>query len=353
MNTSKLHFIKVSRQTDSLRLLDPVVVARNKAQGIETTLLLDTNVLIRMEKVVKQGNSWGDLKPFGLDKLVKLLGRCPAESVCLSPGCALNEMPPGLADTSRLHFESFLASHLPKFTDTPNSTRHSYAGKTRDFGFEDLAADSQSVLAVSFVSLLHMLVVEYRSGAAPLDKFQHLLERLVSTLDLLSLKEIEIARYIFAPPGKEGSQTVRFMKVLRRNFAKTNAEKVPKTADELLRVAFNGACDLHLLNSAAVMDRAGLDGISQDTWLATFDDKLAAFCEIFHYIDDGANTGRFGVISLHPEQADDPYWKGSLGVRERLVEARMEMTIDRSVDPEGMRMVAHQLIADVRKTFPA
>src|SRR6185503_16575914 len=54
----KLSFLKVSRRSGNLPLLDPVVVARNKAKGIETTLLLDTNVLIYMETAVKNGNSW-------------------------------------------------------------------------------------------------------------------------------------------------------------------------------------------------------------------------------------------------------------------------------------------------------
>jgi len=347
----KLSFLKVSRRSGNLPLLDPVVVARNKAKGIETTLLLDTNVLIYMETAVKNGNSWGDLKALGLDKLVKLLGRCPPQSVCLSPGCAFNEMPPGLADASRSDFEAFLAKHLPSFTDTPNSTRNAYAGKTRDFGFEDLSEEHQAVLAASFTSLLLMLLVEYRSGAAPIDKFQLLLERLVTTLDLLSLKEVEIARYVFAPDGKQGTPTQDSITVLRRNFAKTKAKKAPRTADELLKVAFNGACDLHLINAAVSMDNRGLDNVPQDTWITTFDDKLADFCSIFHYLDDGEHTGALGVMNLNAEQAGAAYWEESLRLRKNLIAGRL--ALDRTVDLDHLRTAAHQVIAEVRQQFPS
>lgn len=347
---NRLYFIKVSRHPSGSPQLDPVVVSRNKARGVETTLLLDTNVLIRMEKVVKKGNHWGDLKPFGLDKLVKLLGRCPPENVCLSPGCAFNEMPPGLAEASRHYFEAFLAEHLPTFTDTPNSTRSAYHGKTENFGFEDLTDEHQSVLAASFVSLLHMLLIEYRSDATPIDKFRLLLNRLVSTLDLLSLKEIEIARYLFARGDKQGTPTADSMTALRSNFAKTKTNKVPKTASELLHVAFNGACDLHLMNSAVLMDRRGLDNVPQDTWIASFDHRLAAFCAIFHYLEDGVDTGMFGVMDVNVEQEDAPYWRESLRMREHLVDSRL--MLPKTIDLSHMRTVAHQTIADVRQQFP-
>ena len=346
---SKLYFIKVSRQAHSTPVLDPVVVARNKAQGRETTLLLDTNVLIRMERAVKAGNSWGDVRSWSLDKLVKFLSRCPAKSVCLSPGFAFNEMPPGRAEASRKDFETFVEKHLPAFADTPNSTRNAYHGKTNDFGFEDLTAEHQSVLAPSFASLLHMLLIEYRSTATPIAKFQLLLDRLVATLDLLSLKEVEVARYLFARTGSEGTPTLESMKVLRKNFAKTKDKNVPKTAHEVLQIAFNGACDLHLMNAAARMDGHGLDGAPQDAWIATFDGKLAEFCSIFHYIDDGENTGMFGVMDLNAEQMDVPYWRESLALREHLVTSRLARQAP--VDLEHCRMVAHQMIAEVRQQF--
>ncbi|MDP4571960.1 hypothetical protein Q8O96_23095 [Pseudomonas sp. LPH60] len=84
-------FIKASRITEST--LDPVHIARNKSANVETTISLDTNMLIGMEKVVKHGNKWASVKKQGLQNLVKLLHRCPPQSVCLSPGLALSEMP--------------------------------------------------------------------------------------------------------------------------------------------------------------------------------------------------------------------------------------------------------------------
>ena len=55
---------------------------------------MDSNILIKMERVVKAGNKWSSVKENGLDNLIKLLQKCNPYSVCLSPGFALKEMPP-------------------------------------------------------------------------------------------------------------------------------------------------------------------------------------------------------------------------------------------------------------------
>ena len=129
-------------------ILNPVLVAVNASHGIETTLVLDTNILIAMERVVKGGNKTSLLKQHGLHNLVELLGRCPPRSICLSPGIALDEMPPALAEKSRWLYEAFCSKHLPSYVDTPNSIHTSFTGKDTDYGYLDLEPVAQAILAV-------------------------------------------------------------------------------------------------------------------------------------------------------------------------------------------------------------
>ena len=94
MNENKAIFIKPNHLGLNIPKLDPVLINSNKKQGIETTFVLDSNILIKMERVVKAGNKWSSVKENGLDNLIKLLQKCNPYSVCLSPGFALKEMPP-------------------------------------------------------------------------------------------------------------------------------------------------------------------------------------------------------------------------------------------------------------------
>jgi hypothetical protein len=81
----RTYFIKPSRSSPDEPLLNPTVVARNKLAGVETTLVLDTNLLISMEKAVARNAKPTQLKHFGLHNLILLLSRCPPKSIWLSP----------------------------------------------------------------------------------------------------------------------------------------------------------------------------------------------------------------------------------------------------------------------------
>lgn len=87
-------FIKPSHLGNSTPRLNTETVRSNKPKNIETTLVLDNNVLVKMKRIVKAGNEYSSVLQHGLDNLVKFLNNCPPYSICLSPAFALNEMPP-------------------------------------------------------------------------------------------------------------------------------------------------------------------------------------------------------------------------------------------------------------------
>lgn len=304
----KTLFIKPCRPIDREIKLDPVLVAKNTHKAIETTIILDTNILIRIEQVVKKGNKWSSIKKQGLDNLIKFIQKCPPKSVCISPGLALNEMPPELAEQSRKKYEIFCSVHLPGFIDIPNCVHTTYKGKKGNYGYRDLSLESQAVLAVPFACILYLNIIDNKSNGRPLDKFKEFLDKIESKVDILSAAEIEIAKYCFAEPPAESRETIGLRKIIRNNFLKTNEGKLPKTASEVLSIAFNGACDIHLLQAANVIDQNGIDGVEQDTWIATTDKKLVEFSKMFHHVNLDGEVGKYAVKTVHPEHSKDVFW---------------------------------------------
>lgn len=341
-------FIKPCWDDLSPPSLDAARINKVFAEGGQTTLLLDTNVLIEMESVVENGNNWKAVKRRGLRNLVKLLEKCPAKSICLSPGVAFREMPPGVAEYSRKCYEAFVSRHTG-FVDTPNSIRAHYKGKTRDYGFEDLEKDAQVLLSIPYVSLLHLLIVHHSNRGTAIEKFTEYLDRLSRRLDVVSAKEVQIAQYVFASPGVKQRATIEARRVLLANFTKTKDNKVPRNWSEASRVAFNGACDLNLLNSANGIDSYGLDGHHQDVWIATQDAKLAEFVERFHYLNIDGEHGKFGTAPIEPEHAGDRYWTFAALKHAEILNERNAMS--RAVNPELLLAAAADAMVELRAVF--
>ena len=344
-------FIKPSRPIAGDVKLDPVRVARNKASGIETSLVLDTNILISIEKIVKNGNKWSSVKMQGLHNLVKLLERCPPQSICISAGLALNEMPPDMAQQSVQCFEEFCLVHLPRFQDAPNCRRAEYKGKKNNYGYLDLSIEGQSTFALPFICILYLNLVDKKSSSKSLGKFKEFLDLLEGKIDVLSSTEIEIARYCFAEPPADCRETIKLREKIRRNFLKTNEGKAPKNSGEVLAIAFNGACDIVLLHSANIADTHGLDGIKQDSWIATQDGKLVDFCNIFHHVNFDGEAGKFTASTEHPEHEKYPYWMQTGAEFDLRRFRRRDYNVAQNIEPLMLVDVAKDTIREIQKEF--
>lgn len=344
-------FIKPSRPFDREIKLDPILVSSNKARGIETTLILDTNILISIEKIVNNGNKWSSVKKKGLHNLVKFLQKCPPKSVCISPGFAFNEMPPSLAEKSRRTYEIFCSKHLPEFIDSPNCTYKQYSGKEDDYGYEDLSDEAKAVISVSFSCILYLNLIENNEKGKPIEKFKKFLDKIESKVDFLSAAEIEIAKYCFAELSTNSGEIITLRRRIRNNFLKTRDEKLPKNADEVMQIAFNGACDLNLLMTANVIDYQGLDGTKQDSWIATKDRKLVDFCSIFHHVNLDGETGKFAASVKHPDHSRDIYWTSAdtnFAVRSIIRRSYHER---RAIELQDLLKISEEVIAEIKAAF--
>lgn len=347
----RTYFFRPSRSGNTDPVFNPVLVAINASHGIETNLVLDTNVLIAMEKVVKGGNKNSLLKEHGLHNLVDLLGRCPGNSICLSPRMAFGEMPPALAEKSRWSYENFCTTHLPMFDDAPNCIHTTFSGKDSDYGYLDLDPVAQAIFAIPFTALLYLNIIDKSFSGSPIQKFREFLRRLSCDLDILSANEIEIAKYCFAEPPATAIETIEIKKLLRTNFLKTKKDKAVHTYSEAVAVAFNGACDLTLINSANVMQNEVLDGVQQDCWIATRDKKLLQFSKILHHLDLNRGAGKFAVSTILPEHSNDEYWQQATHEQRSLGLSRMRHHLVREIDVFSYPEIAKAAMSEVSRVF--
>lgn len=347
----KTLFIKPNRPIDREIKLDPILVAKNIHKDIATTLILDTNILIKIEKVVNKGNKWSSVKKQGLDNLVKFLQKCPPKSVCISPGLALDEMPPKLAEQSRKKYEIFCSVHLPRFIDIPNCIHATYKGKKENYGYRDLSLESQAVLAVPFACILYLNLIDNKLNGSPLDKFKKFLDKIESKVDFLSAAEIEIAKYCFVEPPADCREIIKLRRVIRNNFLKTSEGKLPKNVSEVLSIAFNGACDLHLLQASNIIDQNGVDGVKQDTWVATKDKKLVEFSKIFHHISFDGEVGKYAVSTVHPEHSKDVFWMLAKDEFCGRSLTRRAYNMSRKIDFDILIKMVNSVIEEIERDF--
>jgi hypothetical protein len=252
-------------------------------------------------------------------------------AVSLSPSWAFDEMPPVRAEQSKIYFEKFCTKFLPTFIDAPNSVQKTYIGKECEYGFFDLEPVAQSFLAASFVSLLFIGKLDKVSKLSPIEKFKEFLKIMVEELDILCEKEIEIAKYCFANPKSTSKETIEIRRQIRRNFLKYK-DSLPKTYNEALSVAFNGACDLGIINITNMLDGKKLDGIKQDCWIATTDNKLYEFCNKAYYLNIWGQSGVVFTYDVLSDQENDEYWLEAYDVLRELSKSRENYHLSRKID---------------------
>ncbi|MBO1531349.1 hypothetical protein J3492_08995 [Psychrobacter sp. F1192] len=300
---------KPNQNFENERKLDLNLICLNKKNGIETSLLLDTNILIKIETVVKNGNKWKNVKEQGLDKFVTLLQRSPPRSVCPSIGFALNEMPPQNAEFSQKCYEIFFAKHLPKFVDTPNSIKSNFSNThiKKDYGFDDLDINRKTPIFLHYASFIYLNAV-YRDSRykTPFEKFKAYLDLVVENINLISAMDLEIAKYCFS---MDQDGLIDYKKDIRGNFLKIGGKRgrLAKNIEDIKKIAFNATCDVHLVDAVNISDQVGLSDVKQDTWIVTTDEKLVDIFKYFHYIHEGNTVGRIAAITRN-DHHNSEYW---------------------------------------------
>lgn len=317
----KMRFIKPCRETDSSPKLTVSRVVENKNRKTETSLLLDLNILIRMEDVILRGKNPADL---GLMELVNFVNQCPPESVCLSPGLALSEVHPKFKKQCFEIFEVFLSIFCPQLVDHPTATRSSASEPEvlRKLEFHELSIGEQYLHTISYYSLIqiHIIDSKYKDITGE-EKFEIYLNSVCNDIDMLSAVEAEIAKYCFCEKREEYSQSFKDrIQDIKDNFLDRNSN--PKK--RLLNI-FNGVQDLKYSKSALNYSEEEFFGKNQETWVVTLDSKLYWLSEsIHHFPVEGEPHSKFYSIVRTIEQESCTYWQNV----DRVLYARQEMRIN-------------------------
>jgi hypothetical protein len=356
MTGNKTLFIKPNHLGTSIPELSAEIVRVNKSKNIETTLILDNNVLVTMERIVKNGNKWSSALESDLNNLLELLKNCPPYSICLSPAFALNEMPPQRAQSARDAYELFCEKHLPTFVDTPNSTNSSYDGVNENYGFNDLSIRSQKVLSITYLNFLYLNYIYHFFKGAPLEKFKAYVDLLDKKVDLLSATELEIAKYCFCDITKiKDKSTTDFVKNIRNNSVKITEYKknprLPKSLAEFQKIAFNAASDIHLLHVVNAMDGRYLDGIKQDCWVATLDKKLASFSNFFHQLSINGELQPYSISSAPKLIQEQEYWDLAHEYFSLKSISRREHYLSSSIDFDKLLRIIDDAILQTAQAF--
>jgi hypothetical protein len=314
----KMRFIKPCRETDSSPKLTVRRVEENKGRKTETSLLLDLNILIRMEDVILRGKSPAEL---GLMELVNFVNQCPQQSVCLSPGLALSEVHPKFKKQCFEIFEVFLSIFCPQMVDHPTATRNSASESEdlRKLKFHELSIGEQYLHSISYYSLIQIHIIDSKhKNLTGEEKFEIYLNSVCNDIDMISAIEAEIAKYCFCEKKEEYSQNFKDrIQDIRDNFLDRNSNPEKR----LLNI-FNGVQDLKYGKSALKYSEEEFFGKNQETWVATLDSKLYWLSEsIHHFPVDGEPHSKFYSIVRTTEQENCTYWKNV----DKALYARQEM----------------------------
>ncbi|WP_045771214.1 hypothetical protein [Xanthomonas albilineans] len=270
-------------------------ILENYKKGVDTQLIPDSNVIIDMIDAVGRDDQLRTRKARArLGPLIDFLLECSRRGLIyyFSPMFGLDEMKRGEAIDGIPLLDKFSRQFGLGWNDArpghPIPVELGVVEANRSFSKLDI--DRQLLVSLPFGALLLALVVgRDLSSATPLAKFRHFLRLYHRMIDIVSIREITIARFIFAPPAADDSPIKAVQGNIVRNFARERKrdDRWPETYAQLDRIALNGAFDLHLLNAAISADHTGVDGRPVDTWILSADFKLAALTDALHHSSMG------------------------------------------------------------------
>lgn len=297
----RVFFLKPCRETDEQPMLSDTQIGLNLAQGVETCAVLDLNVLNRFKQHCNREST--DL-PAEVKADIEALKEQLTRPLFISAGFAFGEADESYLDELVDAYETFFASELLGYQDTPNSLPVGRE-RVRSRRYVALPPTEQQILSFSYLALLKvhdiLLSSDYSSGEAKFDAF---LEFMDGVADVVPAVEIEIAKHcFFTSTSIDDELFVNRSKAIRANFNKggrgeTRVERI-----------LNGARDIMYVRSAAYIDGRELDGRVQDTWLLTCDKGIAALCNVFYFHPMNGERAKYATTVNSVARIKDSYWR--------------------------------------------
>lgn len=291
--------IKPSRTHANLPELDISRAKKNHQKGIETNVVLDLNILSKMNEIVLDPDKY---ETSGLKATVSMFNRMP---LVLSPGFAISEVSNEYLDALWSSWEVFLSTYCPNYVDASNATKEKRVDG-RGKKFEKLPDGDRHMQSIAYLAILAIHVIAKRSvHLSPERKFEEYVEFMCTRADILSAVEAEVAKHCFFDRTTEKSIAFRnFSEIIHKNFMKSGASEIR------LRNALNSARDINYYRIVAARSNESLDGKIQDTWLLTADEGLKNLAQSIYFVPgfDGSDS-KAAKIVRNQSQKTSSYWR--------------------------------------------
>lgn len=366
---NRLHAFKSSKySTENDAVLNFERLQTNQDAGIETNFVTDTNLMIEIDRACEPEMPSTDstLKELHLLEWVNFLRECDRRNLyyAFTPFFAYSEMPASLAQLRAARLDLFSQRFGLRWHDIEPRDNFNNIGRA-DVTFESLGEDQQRFVSLSFSALLLMLVIN-RDGRefSPIGKFKRYVREYKKLIGTVSVRELAIARYVFASTADCPGDLDKLRSVIEKNFARNKKRKPPTIVDDMCTTALNGAFDLQLFNAMNIADTKGLNGRKLDCWLFSFDEKLKAYNDLCFNVSLGTGqAGMFTAITSHADVSE--YWAessrtlhefASLGSK-RALESMIRSYFGTSEDEEirkkifALPGIAHAVIEFARTGF--
>ena len=289
-------FIKPSRLPDELNTLTFNRIIHNHKNNIVTALIPDTNILINMEKVIREKHCDETLEKYGLLNMVNFINEVDRYglNVTWSPYFSILEMPGKYALKSLDRLKVFDKKYWGTRVTDEELKPDNFDSNQQTKNYPCWSDSEQYTHAVTFCSLLLIQIIERdMREASPLEKMRVYLNLVEHKIGPISGKEFNIALLIFSPI----SDTDREFNDIRQNIVMNFCESSntneryysPPTSETMISIASNGARDIGLLNACNILDSDKQEDI--DAWIVTQDFKLAKFCDNFYNVGRRKEAG--------------------------------------------------------------
>ena len=270
----------------------------------KTSLILDLNILSKMNEVVKGERTFEDS---GLSWLVKFLNSKPG--LCPTPGYAIQEVDSDSLNEITASFESFLSTYCKGYFDHPTAIKNYSELINKPKRFQELPLSERYLNSIAYLGILKIQEIwRNDSELEPIDKFVKYTVFMSEKADIVGAIESEAAKYVFFD-----SSTVKdvkfglFCKKIKENFKKGG-----DTHEKLLQRCLNSARDIMYYRLCAHMSGELIDGKKQDTWLVTGDEGLYNLSESIHFVPGiDKSDSKYVTFERHREQKKSDYWKCS------------------------------------------
>lgn len=294
-------FIKPARLVAKNPELKNNKVLHNAINNIETSIVIDLNILSKMNKVIKGDIAFNDS---GLKDMVKTLNK--VRGLCLSPGFAFNEADAEFLTNINDSYEDFLVKYCKDYIDHPGAIKTKLE-TNKPTQFNDLKTADKYVNSITYLTILKIqLISRLDASLRPEEKFAKLISYLDKTVDIVGAIEVEAAKYVFCDLNT--IKDVKFRAFC--NKIKSNFKKGGNTADKLLQKCLNSARDIVYYRITASQQNSLIDGKVQDCWLLTADDGLANLTSSIYFVPQGnGQDSKYITYNRHKEQEKSNYWK--------------------------------------------